>query len=303
MMQSFLALGLAALTLGSQNAGGQSAAPRATETRNPTVYVSVLGPKEVPVTGLTAADFQVKEDGVTREVLKAETATDPMQIVLLVDDSQAAAHALQPLREGLTAFVEKLKGRAEIGIVTVGDRATSLVPSTTDTAALKKGITRIFDRTASGAYLLDGIMEVSEGFARRKATRPVIVAVAMDRVESREGVEFSNLHYEPVLKQLQASGATLTVLSVGSPASSQADEMRNRNMVIAEGTARTGGRRDQILAPSGIAEAMPRVADELLNQYQVTYSRPEALLPPEKLQVTVSRPGVTVRARTRVAGR
>jgi hypothetical protein len=79
--------------------------------------------------------------------------------------------------------------------------------------------------------------------------------------------------------------------------------MRNRNMVIAEGTARTGGRRDQILTPSGIAEAMPRVADELLNQYQVTYARPETLIPPEKLQVTVSRPGVTVRARTRVAGR
>jgi VWFA-related protein len=303
MMHSFLALGLAALTLGSLNVGGQSAPPRATDTRNQTVYVSVLGPKDVPVTGLAAADFEVKEDGVTREVLKAEPATDPMQIVLIVDDSQAARHALQPLREGLAAFVDKLKGRAEIGIVTVGDRATSLVPSTTDTAALKKGITRIFDRTAAGAYLLDGVMDVSKGFTRRKAARPVIVAVTMDRVESQEGVEFSNLHYENVLKQLEASGAALHVLSVGTPSSSLADEMRNRNLVIAEGTARTGGRRDQVLAPSGLTEAVPRVADELLNQYQVTYARPETLIPPEKLLVTVSRPGVTVRARTRVAGR
>ena len=74
-------------------------------------------------------------------------------------------------------------------------------------------------------------------------------------------------------------------------------------MVIAEGTERTGGRRDQILTPSGIPEALPRVADELLNQYAVTYGRPETLIPPEKIQVTVSRPGVTVRARTRTAGR
>jgi VWFA-related protein len=302
MTHSFLALGLAALTLGSLNAGGQNAPARATETRNQAVYVSVLGPKDVPITGLAAGDFQVKEDGTTREVLKAETATDPMQIVLIVDDSQAARDSLQPMREGLTAFVDKLKGRAEIGIVTVGDRATSLVPSTTDTAALKKGITRIFDRTAAGAYLLDGIMDVSQGFIRRKATRPVIVAVTMDGVEIK-GVEFSNLHYDNVLKQLEASGAALHVLSVGTPYSSLADEMRNRNMVIAEGTARTGGRRDQILAPSGLTEAIPRVADELLNQYQVTYSRPETLIPPEKIQVTVSRPGVTVRARTRVAGR
>lgn len=298
MMHSFLALGLAALALGSFNVAGQTASRRtATDARSQTVYVSVLGAREAPVTGLSAADFAVREDGVAREVLKAEPATDPMQIVLIVDDSQAAADALQPMREGLTAFVEKLKGRAEIGIVTVGDRATSLVPSTTDTAALKKGITRIFARTGSGAYLLDAIMDVSRGFERRKATRPVIVALTM------EGVEFSNLQYDSVLKALQASGASLHALAVGTPASSMADEMRNRNVVLAEGTERTGGRRDQILTPSGIAEALPRVADELLNQYMVTYGRPESLIPPEKMQVTVSRPNVTVRARTRTAGR
>jgi hypothetical protein len=74
-------------------------------------------------------------------------------------------------------------------------------------------------------------------------------------------------------------------------------------MVIAEGTKRTGGRRDQVLAESGIAEALPRVVDDLLAQYVVTYGRPDRLIPPEKLQVTVSRPGVTVRAPTRVAPR
>ena len=81
------------------------------------------------------------------------------------------------------------------------------------------------------------------------------------------------------------------------------DEMRNRNIVLAEGTERTGGRRDQLLAESSIVEALPRLADELLNQYVVTYGRPETLIPPEKVQVSVSRPGVTVRARTRTAGR
>jgi hypothetical protein len=74
-------------------------------------------------------------------------------------------------------------------------------------------------------------------------------------------------------------------------------------MVIAEGTKRSGGRRDQVMAISGIPEALGRVADDLIHQYIVTYGRPERLIPPDKLQVTVSRPGVTVRARTKVAGR
>jgi VWFA-related protein len=298
MIDAVLALGLTALA--SVPAVFQQEPvrkPSASDARTRDVYVSVLDNKDVPIAGLTAADFTVREDGVAREVLRAGPATAPMQVILLVDDSEALTPALQPMREGLTKFVEKLQGHAEISIVTVGERSTSLVPYTTDINALKRGINRIFARSGSGAYLLDGILEVSQGLQKRKAERPVIVAVTM------EGVEFSNLQHETVLKALDASGATLHVLSVGMPSSSMADEMRNLNAVVAEGTKRSGGRRDQVMAASGIAEALPEVAGELLNQYVVTYGRPEKLIPPEKLQVTVSRPGATVRARTRISAR
>jgi hypothetical protein len=201
------------------------------------------------------------------------------------------------MREGLTKFVEKMQGHAEIGIVTVGERTTSLVPPTTDLNALKRGITRVFARPGAGAYMLDGIQEASQGFQRREAGRAHIIGISMD------AVEFSNLRWEMVLKTLNASGATLHMLSIGMPSSSMADEMRNLNQTIAEGTKDTGGRRDQVLATSGIPEALLRVADDLLNQYVVTYGRPERLIPPEKLQVTVSKPDVTVRARTRVGNR
>ena len=261
------------------------------------VYVSVLDSKSVPVRGLSAADFTVREDGAAREVLKAGPATAPMQIIVLIDDSEAATNAIHRMREGLTGFVDKLQGRAEIGLVTIGERPTSLVQYTTDTAALKKGIGRLFARPGAGAYLLEGIQEVSRGLEKREPARPVIVAM------TTEGVEFSNLQHEQVLKGLQASGAAFHVIAIGMPSASMSDEMRNRNIVIAEGTERTGGRRDQLLAESSLTEALPRLADELLNQYVVTYGRPETLIPPEKIQVSVSRPGVTVRARTRTAGR
>jgi VWFA-related protein len=298
MIHAIRALPLAALVAFAPVSQQQEPRPSAaSDARTRDVYVSVLDSKDAPVTGLTAADFIVKEDGAAREVLRAGPATAPMQLVLIVDDSEAMTPALQPMREGLTKFVEKMQGHAEIGIVTVGERATSLVPSTTDINALKRGITRIFARSGAGAYMLDGIHDVSEGLQKRKAERPVIVALTM------EGVEFSNLQYDFVLKSLDDSGAAFHMLSIGSPNPSMSDEWRNLNMVIAEGTKRSGGRRDQVLAVSGIPEALQRVADELNNQYVVTYGRPERLIPPEKLQVTVSRPGVTVRARTKVAGK
>ena len=72
---------------------------------------------------------------------------------------------------------------------------------------------------------------------------------------------------------------------------------------IAEGTSLTGGRRDQILAESGLSDRMAQLADELTSQYLVAYSRPEQLIPPEKLDVSVTKPGLTVRAPKRLPAR
>lgn len=287
-----LALGVCVLTapLAAQ-APGQAPG---TDGRTRDIYVSVVDGKGAAVTGLTAKEFTVREDGVAREVLRAVSATAPIDLVLLVDDSQSATNAIPYLRDGLARFAQRLKGRAAIGLVTFGERPTSVTERTTDTAVLEKGIKRIFARPGSGAYLLDGLIEVSRGFQKRDVQRPVIVAIAT------EGVEFSNAQYQRVLDELYASGATLHVLAIGSPSGSQSDEIRNKNMTVAEGTEATGGRREQLLTELAIPDALSKLADELLNQYVVTYGRPEALVPPEKVQVGVTRPGLTARARTRL---
>jgi VWFA-related protein len=268
--------------------------PQASDGRTRDVYVSVVDSKGVAVTGLTAADFVVREDGAAREVLRAGPATEPLDIVLLVDDSQAATRSIPYLRDGLTRFIDQMQGKAAIGIVTVGERPTSVVERTTDTAALKKGVSRIFARPGSGAYLLEGIREVSRGMQTRESPRRVIVAITI------ESVEFSNLQYEQVLDSLYDSGAALHVLAIGTPTGAMSDEIRNKNVVISQGTETTGGRRDQLLSELAIPDALAKLGGELLNQYVVTYGRTDALIPPEKIQVTVKKAGLTVRARTRL---
>jgi VWFA-related protein len=268
--------------------------PQASDGRTRDIYVSVLDSKGAAVTGLTAADFVVREDGTTREVLRATPATEPIDLVMLVDDSQAATRAIPYLRDGLTRFVDQMQGKAAIGIVTVGERPTSVVERTTDAAAVKKGVTRIFARPGSGAYLLEGIREVSRGMRNRESPRRIIVAITI------ESVEFSNAQYEQVLDDLYASGAALHVLAIGTPTGRMTDEIRNKNLVISQGTEATGGRRDQLLSELAIPDALSKVAGELLNQYVVTYGRTDALIPPEKVEVSVKKPGLTARARTRL---
>jgi VWFA-related protein len=258
------------------------------------ISVSVVDSKGNPASGLTAPDFRVREDGVAREVLKAGSASEPLTVALLVDDSEAASPALQMIRDAMDAFLKALDGKAEIALVTFGDRPTIAVDYTTDQARLRDAAHRIFPRSGAGGDLLDTIVDVSKGMQKRKPARPVIVVLTMDG-----SVEFSNRYYVNVLQEIEKAGAALHVVSLGQPNAGLSDEIRNRNQVIAAGTERTGGRRENVIALTAAAPQMKQLADELLHQYVVTYARPDTMIPPEKIEVTVTKPGLTARARTR----
>jgi Ca-activated chloride channel homolog len=286
------------LAVGLIGASPEAQTPQRTgAARDREVYVSVVDNKGAPVTGLTAADFVVREDGKVREVLEARQADDPLEVALLVDDSAAATDATSYLREGLAAFIERLHGKGQIGLITIGERPTVVSPYTDDTEELKRLVGRVFPRNAAGAYFLDAVIDASRGLAKREAKRGVIVAVLF------EGTDYSNHSYQVALEELKKGGAALHVIVVGSPNSSMSDEERNRNIVIADGTLRTGGRRDQVLALSGLPEKLKQAADELVNQYVLSYTRPDMLIPPEKLEVSTTRRNLTARARTRLAER
>src|SRR5262245_52080488 len=74
------------------------------------MYVSVLDKKGAPIDVVSAADLVVREDNVTREILRVVPAGEPMQIALLVDDSAPAERYIRDYREALPAFVEGILG-------------------------------------------------------------------------------------------------------------------------------------------------------------------------------------------------
>ncbi len=257
------------------------------------VYVSVIDANGEPVTGLTPADFLVREDGVSREVLRVGSATEPMTIAVLVDDSQAATRAISDLRKGLQSFVTALVKGNEISIITFGERPTILVDYTATLDQLTAGINRLFARPGAGSYLLEAIVEASRGLVRRNPKRPVIVAI------TTEGQEFSNDYYQQVLDALHESRAAFHALILTSNATDETtDEARNRQVVLAQGPATTGGSRQFLLAETAITPQLDLLARQLKHQYRLVYSRPESLIPPTRLEVSVRRSGLTARATT-----
>jgi VWFA-related protein len=226
-----------------------------------------------------------------------------MQIALLIDDSAAADSPIKKFRDGAKLFVKLVNAanKNEIAVITFGERSTLVRDYTTDPTALFSAIDRIFPRSGTGMQLLDALVDASKGLAKRETSgsprRHIVVIMT-------EGTEFSTLHYQNVLDALYRANATMHALVLTSISVSDlsSEEIRTRNQVLDLGTRTTGGRRDNLLADMSVEPAFASLARELLNQYRIVYARPDTLVPPEKLEVTMKRPGLTVRAPTRATG-
>jgi len=256
------------------------------------MYVSVVDQAGAPVPDLGPSDFIVREDDVAREVVNVVPADEPMQVAVLVDTSDVAREQIPYLRDAVPTFVNTLisgDARNQVAIVGFGERPTILADYTSNSTVLKKATDLIWANPMSGPYLLDAILEVSEGLTKREALRPVIVAIAA------EGQELSYRHDDQVLDRLRKSGAQLYVLMLGTPYGGRNEEARSREIVISRGPDDSGGRREQVLTAIGLGSRLKLLADQLRHQYRVTYSRPQTLIPPEKVTVSAKGAGRTAR--------
>lgn len=261
------------------------------QVRERVLYVTARDASGAPVEQLVAGDLVVREDGVAREVLRVRPATAPLHVALLVDNSQASTNHIANLREALPRFIDRFGPPHELTLVTLGDRPTIVTEYTSSREALRRGIERLFPQSGAGLYVLDGITEAARGLQRREAGRPVIVVVATD------GIEFSNLSYEPVLDALTAAGAALHVIEIQDRRTTALTsvEVRNREILYDRGTRDTGGSRELLLTSMALGDALSRLADLLLRQWEVVYARPTTLIPPEKVTVAATRPDLDVR--------
>jgi len=130
---------------------------------------------------------------------------------------------------------------------------------------------------------------VSRGLERRDAPRAIIVPVITD------GGDFVNRQYNQVMAEVKKAGASIHAVTIGTFSSPDDEDLRNRSRVLAEGTRDTGGQRVNLLTPMSVQSTLERLARELSSQYKVVYGRPESLIPPEKIEVSARRSGVTMR--------
>ena len=290
------------------------------------VFVSAVDDGR-PVLDLEAFEFRVREEGESREVLSVNRAQVPVQVAVLVDDSYGVTSNLGHLRRGLEELIDSLPDAQMSTGVAFGDQLRTLIDFTRDKNELKRVVGEFAQFSETSWYLPNALAETAIDMWDRGAVRPIIVLVTSegtaatmarirrfrqgDAVVSPRGGQ--GMAYDRVLEILRDTKVAVHTLVVrGAGMASLADGLggdpgtrglsqdtagdRDRASLLAELPRVTGGGREELGATSALAELLNRIGDEISNQYFVGYARPAVLVPPEQIEVSVTRRGVSVRS-------
>lgn len=257
------------------------------QARERVAFVSVVDRHTgAPIEAVTARDLVIREDGVSREILRVTPASGPMPLALLVDNSTAADASIPDIRTALTSFAQALGGLGPVTLIGMADRPTVVTDYTSTPATLAAGVQRIFARPASGVTLIEAVFEASNGLMKRESERAAIIVL------SAGGSELSNLHYSRALERLKASGATLHAVVLSPPGTAAFDDAtRQRDTLLDRGVRSTGGVRRDVLSSMAFGPALTDLARVLTNQFRVVYARPQTLIPPDAFEVAATAPG------------
>jgi len=257
-----------------------------------TVYVTVTDDKGARVTDLTPANFKIKEGGKDREIVKAEPATTKSRLALMVEEKLIGD---SQTRVGLFEFVKRMAGAAEMSLVTIGFRNTTLVPFTSDPNLLLKAINELSLNAQPTSNMTECINDMAKVFQKDKPERPVMVVVAFS------GGQAGGPSAQSVLTELRQSGATMYSITFGGGAASNSNNLSTmgdesyREQVLSDGAKQSGGRRTEVVTTAAIPKALQQVADDLASQYAISYSLPDGVKPDKRVNVSIDRKGLTMR--------
>lgn len=272
------------------------------------VFVTVLDKAGMPIEGLTADFFAVRESGKERPVARVEPLRIPMHVAVLVDTS-AVGGPNEPFREAVVNFIERLASLNQVAVYTFGDRTLPILNFGHDPSPRRNALTAMFTFPHTRSHLLDAMDAALRDFEKAESARPVIVAITSENPEGSRAsagtvlkkLVNQSVAFHSVVLASGSAGATMMSGDIptssarlqGMAASAQGD--RERNKMLTQGTGSTGGSQQRLTSTMALAPALARLTNELSNSYRVTFTRAGSDKIKD-LQVGIMMEGVTLRA-------
>lgn len=245
------------------------------------VYATVTDRRGAPIAGLTAADFQVSEDGQPQRVTTFAATDVPLALAIAIDRSFSMGSRLSWAKSAARTLVGALVPADRAMVVSIGSETEIAAPLTLDRASVFRAIERLDAWGTTPLY--DATMTAIDAVQLAAGRRAlVLLSDGRDRYsDTSSSALLERARHDDVLVYPVAIGAT-------------------RPAFFAELAAATGGRSFFARTPADLQTAMSAIARELRGQYLLGYvpGRPAADEPGWRaITVVVDRADVAVRAR------
>ena len=235
-----------------------------------------------PVTGLTAEDFEVRDNGVLRDVRLADAGVSQLDVILALDMSASlTTERLEQLRAASEALLRRLRPDDRAALVTFDEAVTVRRALSSDFSAI--GAALHGGKRGGRTSLIDA-MSAGLGLVERGDRRTLLLAFS-------DGVDTSSwLDPETVIEVAKQSSTVVYGVSTGSPSATPA---MLRDIADATGGAVLDGTSRKL------ETTFTDILDEFRQRYLLTFS-PDRMSSPgwHKLDVRVKRRGITVKARS-----
>jgi Ca-activated chloride channel family protein len=246
------------------------------------VYATVTDRLGDPLTGLTADDFHVAEDGVPQAITAFAAGEFPLAVGVGVDRSFSMggkSDRLGVAKAAARAFVSDLRPDDQVMVMAIGSETSVAAPLSSSHEQVLTAIDRLDAWGTTPLY--DATLAALEAIQPAKGRRAlVLLSDGTDR--------YSEVTAAELVEQARRRDVLVYPIAIGAA----------RPPVFAELATATGGRSFFAKDPRELAPALATIARELRFQYLLGYVPAH---PADRswhsIEVSVDRPGARVRAR------
>ena len=234
-----------------------------------------------PVAGLTATDFELRDNGVAQTIELIDATDVPINVVLALDVSDSTAGARQgDLVAASEALLAGLKPSDRAALTTFSHAVVPAMALTSDLASVREALLRISPsgRTA----IMDGVYASLTTTLAQPGSSLVVVCT--------DGSDISSwLRPDDVLDSAKRSNAVLyAVTSADVPRVSALEELAEA----------TGGDVLRVGSGAGLRDAFQKILQQFRSRYILAYSPTGVQLGGfHRVDVRMKRRGLSVRAR------
>jgi VWFA-related protein len=282
--------------------------------------VSVTDAQGKVISGLTAKDFGVSEDGVQQSITHFATEATPFNLVLLLDVSGSTRGKIELIRQAALRFIELMHPSEKIAVLLFARDVEVVSPLTGDREVLRRALSQIAPPLGSTA-LYDAIAyALVEQLDRTRGERNAIVVVTDGRESSLSYADGplandplrrpgSFLRFEDLLTGVRHADALVYPIAIDNEAEQLAvvlaepmrqrlrTESRRAQAQLKQLADISGGRFYSATQLENLDGVYEQIAADLRTIYSVAYmpTRAERDGSWRSVAVSISRPGARVR--------